>query len=264
MGEPSMDLGIAGRTALVCAASKGLGRGCATALAREGVNVFINARDKERLERTAKEIEQETNVKVVAVPGDVTKAKDRARVLEACPSPDILITNAGGPPVGSFRDFDRETWLNALDLCMLGPIEMIKATVDDMISRRFGRIVCITSSATKGAVPGFDLSNGARTGLTGFVAGVARETVKYNVTVNNMLPGFLETDRLVEGFKSLAELQNITPEEARQDRLKSIPAGRFGSVEEFGAACAFLCSVHSGYITGHNLLLDGGRYPGTF
>jgi 3-oxoacyl-[acyl-carrier protein] reductase len=259
-----MNMGIAGKRALVCAASKGLGRACATALAREGVEVFINSRDAEALRRTADEIARETGSKVGAAPGDVTKAEDRARVLAACPSPDILITNAGGPPVGSFREFDRETWLNALDLCMLGPIEMIKATIDSMIERRFGRILCITSSATKAAVPGFDLSNGARTGLAGFVAGVARESVRYNVTVNNLLPGFFETDRLIEGFESLAKLQNISVEEARQDRLKSIPAARFGKVEEFGAACVFLCSAHAGYITGHNLLLDGGRYPGTF
>jgi 3-oxoacyl-[acyl-carrier protein] reductase len=259
-----MDLGIAGKRALVCAASKGLGRACATALAKEGVNVYVNSRDAEKLQQTADEIARETGAKVVAAPGDVTKPEDRARVLALCPDPDILLTNAGGPPVGSFREFDRKAWLNALDLCMLGPIEMIKATVDRMMSRRFGRILCITSSATKGAVPGFDLSNGSRTGLTGFVAGLARETVGHNVTVNNLLPGFFETDRLIEGFESLANLQGISVEDARQDRLKTIPAGRFGKVEEFGAACAFLCSVHAGYITGHNLLLDGGRFPGTF
>jgi 3-oxoacyl-[acyl-carrier protein] reductase len=259
-----MDLGIAGRTALICAASKGLGKGCATALAKEGVNLVINARNPEDLERTADEIRALTNANVTTAPGNVTNPGERERILAACPNPDILLTNAGGPPIGSFRDFDRETWLNALDLSMLAPIELIKATIDSMIARRFGRIVCITSSATKAAVPGFDLSNGARTGLTGFVAGVARETVQYNVTINNMLPGFFETDRLRSGFETFAKQHNKSVDEARQDRLQTIPANRFGTIEEFGAAFAFLCSVHAGYITGHNLLMDGGRYPGTF
>jgi 3-oxoacyl-[acyl-carrier protein] reductase len=259
-----MDLGIKGRTALVCAASKGLGKGCAMALAKEGVNIVINARNADGLERTAEEIRNLTGANVATAPGDVTDPSDRERILAACPNPDILLTNAGGPPIGSFRDFDHETWINALDLTMLAPIELMKATIDGMIARRFGRIVCITSSATKAAVPGFDLSNGARTGLTGFVAGIARETVQYNVTVNNLLPGFFETDRLRSGFVTFAKQHNKSVDEARRDRLKTIPAGRFGTIEELGAAFAFLCSVHAGYITGHNLLMDGGRYPGTF
>jgi 3-oxoacyl-[acyl-carrier protein] reductase len=259
-----MDLGIAGKTALICAASKGLGKGCAAALAKEGVNVVINARNADELERTADEIRPLTYAKVTTAPGDVTDPGDRERILATCPDPDILLTNAGGPPIGSFRDFDRQTWIDALDLTMLAPIELIKATIDGMIARRFGRIVCITSSATKAAVPGFDLSNGARTGLTGFVAGVARETVQYNVTINCMLPGFFETDRLRSGFETFAKQYNKSVDEARQDRQRTIPAGRFGTVEEFGAAFAFLCSAHAGYITGHNLLMDGGRYPGTF
>ena len=259
-----MDLGIRGRTALVCAASKGLGKGCALALAREGVNLVITARGKEALEATAAEIRASTGTKVIAVAGDITTAEGRAAALAACPDPDILVNNAGGPPPGDFRSWSREDWLKALDANMLTPIELIKATVDGMIARKFGRIVNITSGAVKMPIPELGLSNGARTGLTGFVAGIARQTVAHNVTINALLPGPFDTDRLRGNFAFNAKKFGKTVEELTKARAESNPAKRFGTVEEFGAACAFLCSAHAGYITGQNLLLDGGSYPGTF
>ena len=259
-----MDMGIAGRRALVCAASRGLGRACALALAREGVGLTLVARDPDTLEHTAHAIRDETGVEVVAVAQDITTATGRAAALEACPRPDILVTNAGGPPPGDFRDWNRDDWIAALDANMLTPIELIKATVDGMIERRFGRIVNITSSAVKAPIQILGLSNGARCGLTGFVAGLARQTVAHNVTINNLLPGSFATDRLEQTIAARARADRIEPDEAR-DRIRSrVPAGRFGEPEEFGAYCAFLCSVHAGYVTGQNLLLDGGAYPGTF
>ncbi len=258
-----MDLGIRGRTALVCAASKGLGKGCALALAREGVSLVINARGKEALEATAAEIRSSTGAKVVAVAGDITTAEGRAAALAACPDPDILVNNAGGPPPGDFRSWSREDWLKALDANMLTPIELIKATVDGMIARKFGRIVNITSGAVKMPIPELGLSNGARTGLTGFVAGIARQTVAHNVTINGLLPGPFDTDRLRGNFAFNAKKFGKTVEELTKARAEGNPAKRFGTIEEFGAACAFLCSAHAGYITGQNLLLDGGSYPGT-
>ncbi|HTQ76644.1 MAG TPA: SDR family oxidoreductase [Burkholderiales bacterium] len=259
-----MDLGIKGRSALVCAASKGLGKGCALALAREGASLVITARGKEALEATAAEIRKETGAAVVAVAGDITTPEGRAAALKACPSPDIVVNNAGGPPPGDFRGWSREDWVKALDANMLTPIELIKATVDGMIARKFGRIVNITSGAVKMPIPELGLSNGARTGLSGFVAGLARQTVQHNVTINNLLPGPFDTDRLRSNFAFNAKKLGKTPEELARARAEGNPAKRFGTIEEFGAACAFLASVHAGFITGQNLLMDGGAFPGTF
>ena len=259
-----MDLGIRGRTALVCAASKGLGRGCAMALAQEGVNLVIVARTPAPLEAAAANIRKATGATVTTVATDITTAEGRAAALKACPDPDILINNAGGPPPGDFRDWVRDDWIKALDANMLTPIELIKATVDHMIASKFGRIVNITSGAVKAPIAELGLSNGARTGLTGFVAGLARQTVPHNVTINNLLPGRFWTDRLKSNTEFNAQRQGKTVEAVKQALEKAIPAGRFGTPEEFGEACAFLCSAQAGYITGQNLLLDGGALPGTF
>jgi len=259
-----MDLGIRGKSALVCAASKGLGKGCAMALAREGVHVVITARGRDALEATAEEIRRLTGAKVTAVAGDITTPEGRTQALAACPSPDILLNNAGGPPPGDFRNWTREDWLKALDANMLTPIELIKATLDGMIARKFGRIVNITSGAVKMPIPELGLSNGARTGLSGFVAGLARQTVRHNVTINNLLPGPFDTDRLRSNFAFNAKKLGKTPEELARARSEANPARRFGTIEEFGDACAYLCSTQAGFITGQNLLLDGGAYPGTF
>ena len=258
-----MDMGIKGKTALVCAASKGLGKGCAQALAGEGVNLVITARGKDALEATAEEIRRKYSVKVTAVAGDIATAEGRAAALAACASPDILVNNAGGPPPGDFRTWSREDWIKALDANMLAPIELIKATVDGMIARKFGRIVNITSGAVKMPIPELGMSNGARTGLTGFVAGIARQTVQHNVTINGLLPGPFDTDRLRGNFIFNAKKLGKTIEELAKARADANPAKRFGSIEEFGAACAFLCSAHAGFITGQTLLMDGGAYPGT-
>jgi 3-oxoacyl-[acyl-carrier protein] reductase len=259
-----MDLGIKGKSALVCAASKGLGKGCAVGLAREGVNVTLVARGAEALNATAEGIRRETGVKVTIVVADVTTPEGRAAALAACPQPDILVNNAGGPPAGDFRQWDREVWIKALDANMLTPIELIKATVDGMIGRKFGRIVNITSAAVKAPIPILGLSNGARTGLTGFIAGLARQTVMNNVTINNILPGLFATDTLMSRIAAMAKQAGRTPADVEQDRLKTVPAGRFGTPEEFGQLCAFICSAQASYITGQNFLIDGGQYPGTF
>jgi len=259
-----MDMGIKGKTALVCAASKGLGKGCAQALAAEGVDLVITARGKEALEATAADIRKRYGVKVTAVAGDITTPEGRAAALAACASPDILVNNAGGPPPGDFRDWSREDWLKALDANMLTPIELIKATVDGMISRKFGRIVNITSGSVKMPIPELGMSNGARTGLTGFVAGIARQSVAHNVTINGLLPGPFDTDRLRGNLKFNAQKLGKTEAELEKVRMQANPAKRFGTIEEFGAACAFLCSTHAGFITGQNLLMDGGAFPGTF
>lgn len=259
-----MDLGLKGRRALVCAASKGLGRACAMALSREGVAVTITARTEDVLRATAEDIRRETGGEVTLVVGDITTEQGREAALAACPQPDILINNAGGPPPGDFRDWDRAAWIKALDGNMLTPIELIKATVDGMMERGFGRIVNITSSAVKAPIEILGLSNGARSGLTGFVAGLARQTVRHNVTINNILPGPFETDRLRTSTAAAARKAGIDPEEVMRKRAAENPARRFGQPDEFGFACAFLCSAHSGYINGQNLLLDGGAYPGTF
>ena len=258
-----MDLGIKGKTALVCAASKGLGKGCAASLAREGVNLVITARGAEALDATAAEL-RKFGVSVKTVAGDITTPEGREAALKACPSPDILVNNAGGPPPGDWRDWDRETWIKALDANMLTPILLMRAVVDGMVARKFGRIVNITSGAVKAPIPELGLSNGARTGLTGFVAGLSRKTVRNNVTINSLLPGPFETDRLRANLAFNAKNTGKTVEELRKIRSEANPAGRFGTIEEFGDACAYLCSVQAGYITGQNLLLDGGSYPGTF
>ena len=259
-----MDMGIAGRSALVCGASKGLGLGCAQALAAEGVQVTLVARTAPALEAAAEAIRKMSGVRVTTVAADITTPDGRAAALAACPAPDILVTNAGGPPPGDFRDWNRDDWIKALDANMLTPIELIKATVDSMIAQRFGRIVNITSSSVKAPIDILGLSNGARSGLTGFVAGLARKIAPHNVTLNNLLPGAFDTDRLNVTMTGAASKQNRTIEEVRAQRAAAIPAGRFGTPAEFGAFCAFLCSVQAAYMTGQNLLLDGGVYPGTY
>jgi 3-oxoacyl-[acyl-carrier protein] reductase len=259
-----MDLGIAGKRAIVCASSKGLGRGCAMALAREGVDVTINGRNPETLAATAADIRAAHEVEVTTVAMDVTTPEGRAALLAACPEPDILLNNAGGPPPGDFRDWDRETWISALDANMLTAIFLIKDTVDGMIERGFGRIVNITSSSVKAPIDVLGLSNGARSGLTGFTAGVARKTVRHNVTINGLLPGPFDTDRLRSGYTYAAEKSGRPFDELFAEGAAANPAGRFGTAEEFGDACAYLCSAQASYITGQNLLLDGGNYPGSF
>ncbi len=259
-----MDLGIAGRKALVCAASKGIGRGCAAALAGEGVDVTILARTEGVVRQTAEEIGAATGRRVAWLACDITTPEGRAAALAACPNPDILINNAGGPPPGDFRDWDRDAWLRAIDANMLTPIELIKATVDGMIARRFGRIVNITSSSVKAPIDILGLSNGARSGLTGFVAGVARKVARHNVTINNLLPGSIDTERLTKTFEVRAKASGKSLAEARQAVIDSIPAGRPGGTDELGAVCAFICSAHASYLVGQNILLDGGAYPGTY
>ncbi len=258
-----MDCGISGRTALVCAASKGLGKACAQALAAEGVNLTILARTPGPLEETAAAIRQTYGVTVQTVACDITAPEGQAQALALCPNPDILVNNAGGPPTGDFRDWDRATWVKALEANMITPIELIKATVDGMIAQGFGRIVNITSAAVKAPIDVLGLSNGARAGLTGFVAGLSRKTVRHNVTINNLLPGPFETDRLRTNMREAAEASGQSLEAMMTARRATNPAGRFGDPEEFGQACAFLCSSKSGFITGQNLLLDGGAFSGT-
>ena len=258
-----MNYEIKGRKAIVCAASRGLGKGCAVALAQEGVDVVINGRDADVLAATAEEIRNATGVKVTAVAGDITTESGREQVLAACPDPDILVTNAGGPPPGDFRNWDRQQWIEALDANMLTPIALMRAVIDGMIERKFGRIINITSSGVKEPINVLGLSNGARTGLTGFVAGLSRDVVQHNVTINNLLPGAFDTDRRAAIIEAGARASGKTPEEVRQDHIRQTPAGRFGTMHEFGAVCAFLCSTQSGFLTGQNVMLDGGAYRGT-
>jgi 3-oxoacyl-[acyl-carrier protein] reductase len=261
-----MDLGINGKWALVCAASKGLGKGCAKALVSEGVNVVITARGEAALLATAAELRALKRAEVRTVVGDITSAAGRAAALAACPQVDILVNNAGGPPAGDFRDWNRDDWIKAVDANMLTPIELIKATVDAMAERRFGRIVNITSGAVKAPIDFLGLSNGARSGLTGFIAGLARQPrlAAANVTINNLLPGVFDTDRLHTTTAGAAAKAGVPVDVMLDKRRATVPAARFGSAEEFGATCAFVCSVHAGYLTGQNLLLDGGAFPGTF
>lgn len=266
-----MDLGLRGKAALVCASSKGLGRGCAEALAREGVDLVLVARGADALEATAAAIRAESGVRVVAVATDITTPPGRAQALEASralgrdsAAYDIVITNAGGPPTGDFRDFGDAAWHHALDANMLTPLALIRATVDGMCERGWGRIVNITSSSVKAPIASLHLSSGARAGLTGVVAGVAREVAPRGVTINNLLPGAFATDRLLHSFAPRAAQAGVSLEQITQQRLSAIPAGRFGEPAEFGATCAFLCSLHAAYITGQNILIDGGAYPGVF
>ena len=267
-----MDLGITGKWALVCGASKGLGLGCAQALVREGVHVVIVARGAPMLDAAAVELRALPGagaVKVIAVAADITQEQGRAAAFAAPGGPgtnfDIVITNAGGPPPGDFRDWERDAWIKALDANMLTPIWLIKATVDGMAARGYGRIVNITSGAVKSPIDVLGLSNGARSGLTGFVAGVARSAIAgANVTINNLLPGAFDTDRLRVTMEGAAKKAGKPIELLLQARSQAIPAKRLGNPPEFGAICAFLCSQHAGYITGQNILADGGAYPGTF
>jgi 3-oxoacyl-[acyl-carrier protein] reductase len=264
-----MDLGIAGKWALVCGSSKGLGLGCAQALVQEGVNVMMVARGAEQLQASASKLiasyADSTGVSILFCAQDITTEAGRAAVFAMRPDFDIVVTNAGGPPTGDFRDWDREAWIQAVDANMLTPIDLIKATVDGMAQRGFGRIVNITSSSVKAPIDVLGLSNGARSGLTGFVAGVARSGLAaQGVTINNLLPGVFDTDRIKTVLQGNAKKTGQTVEALADARRKTIPARRFGNIEEFGAICAFLCSVQAGYINGQNVLADGGAYPGTY
>lgn len=258
-----MDLGIAGKRGIVCGASKGLGFACARSLVREGVAVVIVARSAQDLADAAEQLRDEGGGAVTPVAADVSTAEGRARILAACADPDILINNAGGPPPGDFRHWEREDWLKAIDANMLAPIFLIRAVVDGMMQRGFGRILNITSMAVKAPIPILGLSNGARAGLTGFVAGLARQTVSHGVTINNVLPGMFLTERLQGTIVSWAETEGRTVEDTADSRRRGIPAGRFGEPSEFGDLCAYYCSRQAGYITGQNVLIDGGVYPGT-
>jgi 3-oxoacyl-[acyl-carrier protein] reductase len=259
-----VNLGIAGKSALVCGASRGLGKACALALAQEGVNVTIMARTLDVLERTGAEIAQATGVKVKAVKGDITTGEGRSAALAACAAPDILINNADGPVPGDFRTWTREDWLAALDSMMLGPIEMMRLTVDGMMARGFGRIINIVSRSVKIPQIELGLSNGARSGLVGFTAGLARQTVAHNVTINNLLPGIFDSDAQRRHIEGMLEPGGKSFDEIWQARAAANPAKRYGRPAELGAYCAFLCSEHAGFVTGQNLLIDGGSYPGTF
>lgn len=253
-----MDLGIRGKTALVCAASKGLGRGCAEALAAEGVNLIINARGEEALARTATEIAERHGVNVQFVPADITTETGRRAVINVAGEVDILVNNAGGPPPGHWLDWQREDFIKAIDSNMLTAIALMQATVPGMIERRWGRVVNITSAAVRSPIPVLGLSNTARTGLTGFVAGMSRDVAKHGVNVNNLLPGLHATDRADSLDGGVAKAEGISIEDARARRQSGIPAGRYGEAADFGAACAFLCSEQAKFIVGQNLLLDGG------
>jgi 3-oxoacyl-[acyl-carrier protein] reductase len=259
-----MDLGIAGRTAIVCASSKGLGRACATALAAEGCRVVVNGRDGATLERTAAQIRELTGAEILAVAGDVSTAEGQAALLKAAPAPDILVNNNAGPPRQDFRELDRDALLKGVVANMVTPIELIQQVIDGMAERGFGRIVNITSASVKSPIVGLDLSSGARAGLTAFVAGVARTVAHRNVTINAILPGMFDTDRLRGGFPAEAKLTGRTPEQVAETRKAGVPARRFGDPAEFGQLCAFLCSAHAGYLTGQNILIDGGSFPAAF
>ena len=257
-----MDLGIQGRRALICASSKGLGKGCAEALAGEGVDLILNARGAESLEATAANIRATYGVSVVAVAADITTEAGQAAVLDAAGDVDILVTNAGGPPPGMWSDWGRDDFIAAFDANLLTPIALIKALLPGMMDRGWGRIVNITSVAVKAPIPVLGLSNTARSGLTGYVAGVSRQVAGSGVTINNLLPGLHDTDRLVMLDKVDAGARGISEDDARQARMQSVPAGRFGTSDEFGAACAWLCSDKAGFVIGQNILLDGGAFPG--
>lgn len=259
-----MNLGIAGRKAIVCASSRGLGYGCAMALAQEGCEVIVNGRDEKRVAQTAEEIAKATGAKVIPVAADVAKPEGQKALFAACPEPDILVNNNAGPPMRDFRELTREQILEGVVANMSVAIELVQKAIDPMLAKKFGRIVNITSAGVKMPLAGLDLSSGARAGLTAFMAGVARQVAASNVTINFMLPGSFETDRLRANLEGNAKRQNISFEQSRSNRIHSVPAKRFGTVEEFGATCAFLCSAQAGYITGQNILIDGGVYPAAF
>ncbi|MBH68181.1 MAG: 3-oxoacyl-ACP reductase [Rhodospirillaceae bacterium] len=259
-----MDLGIAGKKAIVCGSSRGLGKGCAAALARAGCIVVVNGIDAERLSETAGELRRSTNSEIIEVAGDVTTHKGQDDLISACPQPDILITNAGGPPFKDFRELEREAMLTGVTWNMITPIELIQRCIDGMSQRGFGRILNITSVSVNMPVSGLDLSSGARAGLTAFCAGVSRSVASTGVTINHIQPGFFDTDRYQSSIENMASQLGIGREEAHQQRIGEVPAKRAGTPEEFGEAAAFLCSVHAGYITGQSLLLDGGLYNSSF
>ncbi|TPE53896.1 SDR family oxidoreductase [Amaricoccus solimangrovi] len=258
-----MDLGIRGRGGIVTAASKGLGRGCAEALAEAGVDLTLNARGAEALEETAAAIREKYGVAVTTVAGDITTEAVRAEVMAACPAPDILVTNAGGPPPGLWSDWSRDDFVKALDANMLTPIALMQAALPGMIERGWGRVVNITSQSVKSPIAALGLSNSARAGLTGFVAGTSRQVASKGVVINNLLPGIHDTDRATSLDGGVMKAEGISREEARARRAATIPAGRYGRPEEFGAVCAFLCSRHSGFMIGQNVLLDGGAFNST-
>ena len=258
-----MDLGIRGKRALVCGASKGLGRGCAEALAEAGVDLVLNARGAGALEATAADLRRRFQVTVLTVPADITTEAGRAEVLAQAGEIDILVTNAGGPPPGIWSDWEREDFIRALDANMLTPIALMKALLPGMIGRGWGRVVNITSQSVKAPIASLGLSNAARTGLTGYVAGTARQVAPYGVTINNLLPGIHATDRAVALDNGVAQAEGISLAQAQARRAATIPARRYGAAEEFGAACAFLCSVQAGFIVGQNILLDGGATNAT-
>jgi 3-oxoacyl-[acyl-carrier protein] reductase len=255
-----MDLGIAGRTAIICASSKGLGRACAMEIARAGCAVVVNGRDAARLEATADDIRAATGARVTAVPGDVSDASVREALLAACPAPDILVNNNGGPPPAAFETLTREQILRGIEANMLTPIALIQRVAPGMAERAFGRIVNITSASVRAPIAGLDVSSGARAGLTAFLASAARKYTRHNVTINSIQPGAFDTDRIKETLAN----SPLGETAAREARAKAIPAGRLGSPEEFGALCAFLASAHAGYIAGQNILIDGGVFPGAF
>jgi len=259
-----MDLGIAGRKAIVCASSRGLGRACALALARASCEVVINGRDGKALETTAHDLHKATNAKIHAVQGDVATAEGQAALLAACPAPDILVNNNAGPPFRDFRELTRPQMIEGVIANTIVAIELVQKVIDSMVANKFGRIVNITSGSVKMPLAGLDLSSGARAGLTAFLAGVARSVAASNVTINFLLPGTFETERLQSNLAANAKSKGIPIDQARSERIATVPARRFGSPDEFGAACAFLCSAQAGYITGQNILIDGGVFPGAF
>jgi 3-oxoacyl-[acyl-carrier protein] reductase len=257
-----MDLGLAGRTAIICASSAGLGRACALELARAGCTIVLNGRDGARLERTAADIKASTGAEAIQVVGDMAVAAVQEALVAAVPQVDILVSNNGGPPYRDFREIDRGAMLAGVVNNMVAPVEMVKRVVDGMIERRFGRIVNVTSGSVRMPLAGLDLSSGARAGLTGFLAGVARSVAHANVTINFLLPGSFDTQRLASGLERQARARGVSVESMRAEEEASIPAGRMGDPAEFGTACAFLCSAQAGYITGQSLLIDGGAFPG--
>jgi len=259
-----IDFGISGRKALICGGSSGLGYGCAEALAKCGVKLILNSRNEERLQKACNSLRQKTGAEIILAAADITTDKGRKLVIEKAGDVDILVNNAGGAPIGHFKNWDREDWIRAINENMLTSIEMIKAVIDSMVSKKFGRIVNITSGSVKSPIPELGLSNGARSGLTGFVAGIAREYAQYNVTINNLLPGQFNTARIEALIEKRAKENGITSQELRAKLEEENPSKRFGEIGEFGVACAWICSTHSSYLVGQNILIDGGRFNSTF
>ena len=257
-----MDLGIAGRKAIVCASSSGLGRACARALAEAGCEVVINGRDPDRLAAAAAELRQATGAKIIAVRGDVASAEGQQALFDVCPEPDILVNNNAGPPFRDFRELDRQKMLDGVIANMIVAVELVQKVIDPMVARAFGRIVNITSGSVKMPLPGLDLSSGARAGLTAFLAGVARSVAASNVTINFILPGIFETERFRSNIDANAKKKRVSYDDALAEWVDPVPARRIGNPDELGAVCAFLCSAQAGYITGQNILIDGGRFPG--